>query len=63
MKSSSGIMCEHKYIHLDTDKYQQNVGFQNKYLRIDRFYCEKCTDIKIVKKEGYARYFTELEWY
>ena len=59
-------MCnenDHRLVHLDTKKYRESQGFNDKFTRIDRFYCEKCGEIITKRKEGYARYENELDWY
>lgn len=55
--------CEHKLIHMDVKKYRTSEGFNDKFTRVDQFYCEKCGEIITKKKEGYARKSAELDWY
>jgi hypothetical protein len=53
--------CEHKFVHLETikkDKYDRDCV---SYLRIDRFYCEKCLEQKEIRKEELRR--ERPEWY
>lgn len=56
-------MCEHKLVHLDTKKYRESQGYNDHFVRIDRFFCEKCGEIIIKRQDGYARYENELDWY
>ena len=59
-------MCkesEHKLVILDTKKFRESAGYQDRFVRVDRFYCEKCGEIITKRKEGYARYQNELDWY
>lgn len=53
--------CEHKLVHLDTKRQWKNNGYNNKYTRIDNFYCEKCGEIITKTKEDYCR--EEPDWY
>ena len=53
--------CDHKFVHLETirkDKYDRDC---TDYLRIDRFYCEKCLEQKEIRKEELRR--ERPEWY
>lgn len=54
-------MCEHKWVYFDTKKYYQYRDFLGLFTRIDKFYCEKCLEMKDVKKEDYSR--ETPEWY
>lgn len=53
--------CEHKLVHLDTKRKWNSNGYNNKYTRIDNFYCEKCGEIITKTKEDYCR--EEPNWY
>ena len=44
--------CEHKYVHQSANCYIQPVSLTtDNYVRIDIYYCEKCLNQKVVKKE------------
>ena len=53
--------CQHKLVHLDTKKNWKSNGYNNKYVRIDNFYCEKCGEIITKNKTDYCR--EEPDWY
>lgn len=55
--------CNHKYIHFDTSKRSEHDGspYQLHWIRVDKFFCEKCLDTKDVKKEGWDR--DKPDWY
>jgi predicted metal-dependent hydrolase len=58
------IMCnenEHKWVHIDTKKHYDCAGYNNCYVRIDNFFCEKCLEIKSKRQESYAR--EAPDWY
>ncbi len=52
--------CEHNYKHLETRyiKTDRSHG-SNTYKRIERFFCEKCCDEKVITKEDYKLYVPE----
>lgn len=57
-------MCSennHKLVHLDTKKYSDYSGFYSTWTRIDRFYCEKCGELIIRKREEFDR--ESPDWY
>lgn len=44
-------LCKHKFIHFDTDKFKKQAGRNTvEYTLIDRFFCEKCAEIKEISK-------------
>lgn len=43
-------MCEHKWMYLDTRYICEKYSYTNSFKRVDRFYCEKCCEIKEVEK-------------
>ena len=53
--------CEHKFVHLETIRKDYYDSGCTHFLRIDRFYCEKCLEEKEVKKESWCR--NTPEWY
>lgn len=53
--------CNHKLVHLDTKKKWASNGYNNKYSRIDNFYCENCGEIITKNKTDYCR--EEPDWY
>lgn len=47
--------CSHKYVHLETIKQKGErasigLNYGKQWIRIDRFFCEKCLNIKEIKK-------------
>lgn len=59
--------CEHKYVYFDTSRQHGEraccgISSAKDWKRIDRFYCEKCLDIKEIVKtaEGYE---DKPEWF
>ena len=53
--------CEHKWVFLETKRIYDHQGYNDNFVRIDRFYCEKCLEQKDVRREGYSR--ATPEWY
>lgn len=53
--------CDHKFVHLETIRKDRYDNYCTHFLRIDRFYCEKCLQEKEVKKEDWCR--ETPEWY
>ncbi len=52
--------CEHKYIHLETRYIKTDSSHvSNTYKRIERFFCEKCCEEKVIKKEECRTYIPE----
>jgi len=54
-------MCEHKWVLLEVIRKTGWGSYNTEYIRIDRFYCEKCLEQKNVEKRGYSREVPE--WY
>lgn len=53
--------CKHKFIFIES-VYKRVYGYYNyNYIRIDRFYCEKCLEEKENRKNEYSR--ETPEWY
>ena len=52
--------CEHKWIHLETidqERVYRNQYDRTEFVKTDRFFCEKCCEIKeISKKKEYNPY-------
>lgn len=47
----SNNQCKHKWIHLDTKYiYLNHYPGSCKFKRVDRFYCDKCCEIKEIVK-------------
>jgi hypothetical protein len=49
--------CEHRFVHLDTRKVEGKPGSIGLYstenwMRIDRYFCEKCLETKFVRREA-----------
>lgn len=53
--------CTHKFVHIDTVYKKEYVSFGYTYIRIDRFFCEKCLEEQIKKKEESQR--MRPDWY
>jgi hypothetical protein len=53
--------CEHKFILLETIRKSYYENHCTKFVRIDRFYCEKCLEQKETRKEDWCR--ETPEWY
>lgn len=54
--------CAHKFVHLETKKWTDASGtYQIGWLRMDRFFCEKCLEQRQEKKEEWSR--NKPEWY
>lgn len=43
-------MCDHKYVHLETTKNEVHCGNHVTWKKCDRFFCEKCLDIKEIER-------------
>lgn len=55
-------MCEHKFIYMETNKSHHYDGpFNTHWIRIDRFFCEKCLEYRDKKQEDWSR--DKPEWY
>jgi hypothetical protein len=54
--------CEHKFVYLDTSKWEDYSGSYNtKFVRVDRFFCERCLKEQENKREEYSR--ETPDWY
>lgn len=46
---------EHRYVLLDTGKTSRSdAGYQIKYQRVDRFFCEVCLETKEIVREEWS---------
>ena len=61
--------CEHLYRHLETQRLKDSKFTKDKqligtnYIRLDRFYCQKCLDIQEIRKEEYVGMYNLIpEW-
>lgn len=58
--------CEHKWVFMETAKQVGYIGSYStpskEWRRIDRFYCEKCLEIKEIKKTVPGR-CEKPEWF
>lgn len=48
--------CDHSYMHIDTsrhekDKFATEFNHHSPWIRIDRFYCKKCLEMKTIRQE------------
>lgn len=47
-------MCDHKWVHFETRYlYIDNYPGSSQFKRIDRFFCEKCCEEKVIEKSCY----------
>ena len=54
--------CEHKYVFLETRKWMaSDGGYHTHFIRIDRFFCERCLEKRDIKQDEYSR--ETPEWY
>lgn len=54
----------HKYVHMETAKNEVHCGNYVTYKKCDRFFCERCLDIKEVEKvEKIEAYKGRPAWY
>lgn len=50
-------MCDHKWVHFETRYlYIDNYPGSSQFKRIDRFFCEKCCEEKVIEKSSYDYY-------
>ena len=57
-------MCEHKWIHFETRNLLiDNYPASNQFKRIDRFFCEKCCEVKENIKSCMAWENKHPEWF
>jgi hypothetical protein len=59
--------CEHKWVFMETVKQRgERASFgispQKEWKRTDRFYCEKCLEIKEIVKTEYG-YMDKPDWF
>ena len=58
------LMCDHKWVHFETRYlYIDNYPSSSKFKRIDRFFCEKCCEEKVVEKSCYDYEDRHPEWF
>lgn len=53
--------CNHLFRYLETRKHQESNGSTGTWTKIDRFYCEKCLEIKVIKQKEDSR--ERPDWY
>lgn len=49
------VECEHKWVYIDSVKSSGVGAFQIHWVKISRFFCEKCLELKQVKQEEWSR--------
>ncbi len=54
--------CEHKYVYMETVRQCASITLKKEWKRIDRFYCEKCLEIKDIIKTAPLRE-KKPEWF
>lgn len=60
MKETS-LKCEHNFVHQETIKYTEDGEYSTHYVRVDRYYCQRCLKTEELRNSGYAR--KTPEWY
>jgi hypothetical protein len=56
------LQCDHKYVHLETSRWHDSGGgYQTRWVRIDRFFCERCLKTRELRRDEYSR--EQPEWY
>ncbi len=62
-KGGSGVTtsCQHKYVLMDTSKWTRSESYNILFVRVDRFFCEKCLDEQAKERREYSR--DTPEWY
>ncbi len=53
--------CDHKFVHIETIKKTGRGGYQIEYIKIDRYFCEKCLEQKEIQKREWSDQ-TPLWW-
>lgn len=53
--------CNHRWQHQETVKKTHDAGYNLEWIRVDRYYCKNCLDIKELKKSECSRECPE--WY
>ena len=53
--------CEHKFVFLETIKFQEKSTYQIGWNRIDKYFCEKCLEYKDKQIKEWSR--DKPEWY
>ena len=55
--------CKHKFVHLKTESWLNKLRYTNSYYMIEYFFCEKCLEEKLVKKEESCSIYKDApEW-
>lgn len=54
-------LCEHVWRHLETCRWTDYGGYNTTFHRVDRFFCEKCLEMKDKAKSGTQR--ETPDWY
>jgi hypothetical protein len=54
--------CQHVWRHLETVRWTENDGgYNTRFIRIDRYWCEKCLATEDKKQDGLSR--DTPDWY
>lgn len=61
LNTQSTEQCNHSWQHQETIKKTNSGDYNIEYIRIDRYYCQNCLEIKDLKKSEYSRKCPE--WY
>lgn len=61
MSDNDDKRCKHAFVLMETKKHDTCSGYNQKFTRIDLFYCSKCLEIKEVKRVDYSR--DTPDWY
>lgn len=47
--------CEHKFVFMDSSKKMESGTYQTHWIKVDRFFCEKCLHYETVKTSEWDR--------
>ena len=61
MSETKQAECSHKFVHLDTARWTRYSDYNTKFVRVDKFFCERCLETKELRKEEYSR--DTPDWY
>ena len=61
LEESNEVKCDHKWQHQETKKRTRYGRYNSEWIRVDRYYCQNCLEIKELKKSEYSRQCPD--WY
>lgn len=53
--TGSPVQCGHKWVYQETHYSRGHYGYNDLFIKVDIYYCEKCLEQKEVRHEEYAR--------